>query len=61
MEEVAKLISGKEIELEELKTLANQAQILKVKCFAKNSFNSRVMLQKRFHHTLIYLFVSITR
>nr|XP_018453178.1 PREDICTED: EKC/KEOPS complex subunit CGI121 [Raphanus sativus] len=30
MEEVAKLISGKEIDLEELKTKANQANILKV-------------------------------
>lgn len=30
MEEVAKLINGKEIDLEELKTHANQANILKV-------------------------------
>jgi EKC/KEOPS complex subunit CGI121/TPRKB len=29
MEEVAKLINGKEIDLEELKTHANQANILK--------------------------------
>ncbi|CAA7019902.1 unnamed protein product [Microthlaspi erraticum] len=29
MEEVAKLVNGKEIELDELKTLANQTQILK--------------------------------
>ena len=30
MEEVAKLINGNEIDLEELKTHANQAHILKV-------------------------------
>lgn len=39
MEEVAKLIKGMEIDLEELKTQANQAHILKVNVLLTSSYN----------------------